>query len=148
MPLRGRSPGQLHFVSEPEVAAREMARVVLPGGSVAACEWDFDDGMGMLRAYWDAALGFDREAPDEARLLRFGRPGEIAELFASAQLAHIEESTLSVVTQLVDDQLLGSLLRGAAPPPRRRASGLHTGYWYVRLCQGATVAGHAELAPT
>lgn len=44
------------------------------------------------------------------------------------------------MTQLVDDQLLGRILRGEAPP-RRRAPVFTTGYWYVRLCQavlGAT----------
>ena len=43
--------------------------------------WDFDDGMEMLRHFWDAALTIDPDAPDEAGTLRFGRPGEIAELF-------------------------------------------------------------------
>jgi hypothetical protein len=42
------------------------------------------------------------------------------------------------VIQLIDDQLLGSVLRGS-PPPRRRADVFTTGYWYVRLC-------HAVLA--
>jgi len=106
----------VHFVSEPEAAAREMARVVRPGGSVAACVWDFDDGMEMLRAFWDAASSIDPEAPDEARVLRFGRPGEIAELFASAQLEHIEESTLSVVSTYSSfDELWNGFLAGVGP---------------------------------
>ena len=38
------------------------------------------------------------------------------------------------MTQLVDDQLLGELLRGGDPPrPEERV--YTTGYWYVRLCQ-------------
>lgn len=36
--------------------------------------------------------------------------------------------------QLIDDQLLGAVLRGRTPP-RRRANVFTTGYWYVRLCQ-------------
>jgi SAM-dependent methyltransferase len=79
----------LHFVSEPERAASEMMRVVRPGGRVSACVWDFDDGMEMLRGFWDAALELAPEAPDEARTMRFGRPGEIAELFASAGLSDV-----------------------------------------------------------
>lgn len=106
----------LHFVSEPEAAAREMARVVRPGGSVAACVWDFDDGMEMLRAFWDAALSVDPEAPDEARVLRFGRPGEIAELFASVQLELIEESTLRVASTYSSfDELWEGFLAGVGP---------------------------------
>ena len=65
----------LHFVSDPRRAAMEMARVVRPGGTVAACVWDFANGMEMLRQFWDAALSIDPDAPDEARVLRFGRPG-------------------------------------------------------------------------
>lgn len=42
--------------------------------------------------------------------------------------------------QLVDDQLLGTVLRGGAPP-RRRAEVFTTGYWYVRLCQAFLSAG-------
>ncbi|MGD8827000.1 MAG: methyltransferase domain-containing protein [Myxococcales bacterium] len=68
----------LHFVSDPNRAASEMVRVVRPGGAVSACVWDFTDGMEMLRCFWDAALEIDSDAPDEARTLRFRRPGEIA----------------------------------------------------------------------
>jgi hypothetical protein len=45
------------------------------------------------------------------------------------------------VTQLVDDQLLGGILRGKAPP-KRRTPVFTTGYWYVRLCQA--VLGAAD----
>lgn len=106
----------LHFVTEPDRAAREMARVVRPGGSVSACVWDFDDGMEMLRALWDAALSIDPDAPDEARTLRFGRPGEIAELFASAGIEDIEESTLSVTSTYSSfDELWNGFLGGVGP---------------------------------
>lgn len=36
--------------------------------------------------------------------------------------------------QIIDDQLLGAVLRGRTPP-RRGADVFTTGYWYVRLCQ-------------
>ena len=42
--------------------------------------------------------------------------------------------------QLIDDQLLGTVLRGDRPP-RRRAQVFTTGYWYVRLCQAVLGAG-------
>ncbi len=44
------------------------------------------------------------------------------------------------MTQLVDDQLLGSILRGD-PSPTGDASVFTTGYWYVRLCQAVLRAG-------
>lgn len=106
----------LHFVSDPEQAAREMARVVHPGGTVSACVWDFADGMEMLRAFWDAAVDIDPDAPDEARTLRFGRPGEIAEAFAAAGLVDIEESTLQVASTYRDfDELWAGFLAGVGP---------------------------------
>lgn len=43
---------------------------------------------------------------------------------------------------LVDDQLLGSVLRGD-PPPRHGASIYTTGYFYVRLCQAVLGSGGA-----
>ena len=40
------------------------------------------------------------------------------------------------MTQIVDDQLLGELLRGGHLP-RADEAVYTTGYWYVRLCQAA-----------
>ena len=106
----------LHFVSEPDQAANEMSRVVRPGGVVSACVWDFSDGMEMLRGFWDAALAIDPGAPDEARTLRFGRPGEIADLFASAGMTDIVESTLAVSSTYASfDELWRSFLAGVGP---------------------------------
>lgn len=106
----------LHFVSDPQQAAREMARVVRPGGTVSACVWDFDDGMELLRGFWDAALSIDPGAPDEARTLRFGRPHEIADLFASVGIDGIVESTLNVSSTYASfDELWNGFLAGVGP---------------------------------
>jgi SAM-dependent methyltransferase len=106
----------LHFVSDPRRAAAEMARVVRPGGVVAACVWDFANGMEMLRHFWDAALSIDPDAPDEAKVLRFGRPGEIAALFRSVALEDVVESTLGVgSTYSSFDELWNGFLAGVGP---------------------------------
>lgn len=106
----------LHFVSDAHRAAQEMARVVRPGGTVAACVWDFANGMEMLRAYWDAAVTVDPDAPDEARTLRFGRAGEIATLFDEAGLIRVEESTVQVSsTYDTFDELWHGFLAGVGP---------------------------------
>lgn len=106
----------LHFVSDPEAAARELRRVTRPGGTVAACVWDFADGMEMLRAFWDAALEVDPAAPDEARTLRFGGEGEIAALFEGVGLTAIAESTLRVSTTYADfEELWTGFLAGIGP---------------------------------
>jgi SAM-dependent methyltransferase len=106
----------LHFVSDPNVVAAELRRVVHPGGTVAACVWDFDGGMEMLRRFWDAALSIDGAAPDEARTMRFGRTGEIAELLDIAGLTGIAESTLEVHSTYRDfDELWSGFLAGIGP---------------------------------
>lgn len=111
----------LHFVANPSRAASEMMRVVQPGGTVAACVWDFADGMEMLRAYWDAATEIDPTAPDEARTLRFGRPGEIADLFGAVGMVDVTETTLEVSSAYTDfDELWHGLLGGVGP------AGAHT----------------------
>ena len=106
----------LHFVSDPAAAAAEMRRVVRSGGLVAACVWDFEVEMEMLRAFWDAALAVDTDAPDEARTLKFGAPGEIAELFGQVGLTDVAESRLAVTSTYADfDELWAGFLAGIGP---------------------------------
>lgn len=106
----------LHFVTDPALAAGELRRVVRPGGTIGACVWDFDRGMRMLRAFWDAALDIDPDAPDEARTLRFGRAGEIAEIFADADLDGINETTLRAQTTYESfDELWAGFCAGIGP---------------------------------
>ena len=106
----------LHFVSVPIDAATEMRRVVRPGGLVAACVWDFDEGMQMLRYFWDAVLAVDPGAPDEAQTMRFGRAGEVADLFQAAGLVDIEETTITVKATYANfDELWSGFLAGIGP---------------------------------
>lgn len=106
----------LHFVSDPEAAAAELRRVVRPGGVVAACMWDFAGEMEMLRTFWDTAQALDPDAPDEARVLRFGRPGEIVELFEAAGLVDVVESKLGVSASYTGfDDLWAGFMEGIGP---------------------------------
>jgi hypothetical protein len=45
-----------------------------------------------------------------------------------------------VTVALIDDQLLGAVLRGRTPRALRRFDFATTGYWYVRLCQAILAA--------
>ena len=106
----------LHFVSDPEATAGEMRRVARPGGVVAACVWDFDDGMTMLRLFWEAARAVDPSAPTEGETRRFGRDGEIGELFAGAGLRDVAGGVLAVEADYADfDDFWAPFLAGAGP---------------------------------
>jgi SAM-dependent methyltransferase len=84
----------VNHMADPEVGAGEMRRVVRPGGTVSSCVWDYAEGMEMLRAFFDAALEIDPDAPDEGRLMRFCREGELGELWASGGLTDVETGAL------------------------------------------------------
>lgn len=106
----------MHFVADPARAASELRRVVRPGGVAAACVWDFAEGMEMLRHFWDAALTVDPDAPDEARTLRFGRAGEIADLLRSAGFVDVAETTITVTSTYQSfDELWSGFLAGIGP---------------------------------
>ncbi len=120
----------LHFVEDPPRGAKEFRRVLRPGGVVALCVWDFEDGMQMLRHFWDAALAVDPAAPDEARTLRFGRRGEISRLLDDEGFDDVDETPVTVTSTYDDfDQLWAGFLAGIGPagawcvgrPDRERA---------------------------
>jgi SAM-dependent methyltransferase len=121
----------LHFVTDSARSAAEFRRVLRPAGLAAACVWDFAAGMEMLRSFWDAALRLDPDAPDEARVLRFGREGEIADLLVAAGFRDVRETTLDVASTYADfDELWSGFVAGIGPagsycvalPDHRRAA--------------------------
>jgi hypothetical protein len=72
-----------------------MARTTAPGGVVAACVWDHAGGKGPLSAFWSAARSLNPSAPDESDLPGVAE-GHLAELFATAGLADVTSSSLTV----------------------------------------------------
>src|SRR5436305_9547341 len=85
----------VHFMAEPVVGLREMARVTRKDGVVAACVWDHAGGQGPLGVFWEAALELDRDVEDESQLAG-AREGHLAQLFRDAGLHRVEEGVLSV----------------------------------------------------
>src|SRR5439155_7190487 len=71
----------VNFMSDADAGVTEMRRVVRPGGTAAACTWDYSSGMTMLRTFWDAALALDSAAPDEAGTMHFNDPSKLRELW-------------------------------------------------------------------
>ena len=85
----------VHFMTDPVLGLREMARVTRPGGLVAACVWDHAGAGGPLAAFWRAVHDMDPHARDEAELAG-AREGHLAELCQAAGLTHIEPAALTV----------------------------------------------------
>jgi len=86
----------VNFMADPEAGIGEMRRVARPGGTLCSCVWDYSGEMRMLRAFWDAALELDPDAPDEDTTMRFCREGELAELWESCGLSDVRSGALLV----------------------------------------------------
>ncbi len=88
----------VHFMRDPVGGLREMGRVTKPGGIVAACVWDFDEGGSPLSPFWEAARDLDAHAPGEATLPGTRR-GHLAELLREAGMTDIDDAVLSVTVE-------------------------------------------------
>jgi SAM-dependent methyltransferase len=85
----------VHFMTDPVAGLREMARVTVPGGVVAACVWDHAGGRSPVALVWRAARELDPSAPDESGLAGVGE-GQLAALFAAAGLRRAQATSLTV----------------------------------------------------
>lgn len=90
----------LQDIADPDRAVREMARVTRRGGRVAACQWDFADGLPMLSLFWDAA---EAVAPTEAARRRAGAPpskptglDDLAKRWTSVGLCDVKTASLEL----------------------------------------------------
>lgn len=110
----------LNFVPDPSRAVAEMARVVRPGGIVAAYLWDYAGKMELMRCFWDAAVALDPGAVDldEGRRFPLCAPAPLAALFAQSGLARIEVRSLDVPTRFREfDDYWTPFLGGQGPAP-------------------------------
>jgi SAM-dependent methyltransferase len=85
----------VHFMTDPIVGLREMARVTCPGGVVVACVWDHAGRRGPLSLFWTAVRQLDPVAEDESDLAG-ARAGHLAELFEAAGLRNVIDTELAV----------------------------------------------------
>ena len=85
----------VHFLRDAVAGIAEMARVVLPGGIVAACVWDFGGHADPLSTFWASAHELDPDVVDESGLAG-AREGHLVELFEAAGLADVQPAELVV----------------------------------------------------
>jgi len=85
----------VNFLADPDAGVREMGRVTRPGGTVAACVWDYAGQMTLLRAFWDAAVALDPAAAtlDEGSM-PFCQPDRLRALWQSTGLDDVTSHEL------------------------------------------------------
>ena len=115
----------LNFLPDPGKAVADMARVVRPGGIVAAYVWDYAGKMELMRCFWDAAAALDPAAQelDEGRRFPVCRPEPLAQLFVNARLHDVETRAIDIPTVFRDfDDYWSPFLGGQGPAPGYAAS--------------------------
>jgi len=109
----------INFLDDAQAGVRELARVTRPGGTVAACVWDYAGEMTLLRAFWDAAREVDparAAAADEGVAMRWCGDGELAELWRGAGLRDVRFEPLVARASYRDfEDLWSPLPTGVAP---------------------------------
>jgi SAM-dependent methyltransferase len=110
----------LNFVPGPAAAVAEFARVVAPGGVVAAYVWDYADGMAMMRHFWDAATSLDPAAAalDEGRRHSICSTGALSDLWSGAGLSDVTTRPIDTTAVFTDfDDYWSPFLGGTGPAP-------------------------------
>ena len=107
----------LNFVPDHRKAIAEMRRVTRARGVVSACVWDYNEGMQMLRVFWDEAVALDPGvAPKDERHMKLSQAGQLGELWREAGLARVEEAPLAIRQAYASfDDYWGPFLMGAGP---------------------------------
>lgn len=107
----------LNFIPDHEKALAEMRRVTRPQGAVSACVWDYNDGMQMLRVFWDEVVALDPAmAAKDERHMKLCLEGQLGALWTKAGLSKVEERAITVDTVFASfDDYWGPFLAGVGP---------------------------------
>jgi SAM-dependent methyltransferase len=109
----------VNFLPDPARGVAEMVRVARPGGTVAACVWDYADGMTLLRVFWDAAIALDPDgaAPlDEGVRMPHCSEAGLRALWEGAGIADVRAGALGVRAGYASfEDLWAPIARGVGP---------------------------------
>jgi hypothetical protein len=97
-----------------------MREVASEDGLVAACVWDYADGMGFLRRFWDAALALDAAAQnyDEGARFPICSPEALESVFRQAGFRRVTLDSLQIPTRFRDfDDFWRPFVGGPGPAP-------------------------------
>ncbi|MFD7705505.1 class I SAM-dependent methyltransferase [Streptomyces caelestis] len=137
----------LNFLPSPAAAVVRMARATRPGGLVGAYVWDYAEGMGFLRRFWDAAVEADPAAAalDEGRRFPVCRPQALRAVWAGAGLVEVSVVPIEVPTVFTDfSDLWDPFLAGQGPAPGYLAALGPAGRGRVREALSAKVPREAD----
>jgi SAM-dependent methyltransferase len=108
----------LNFVPEPERAALAMRARLRAGGTVAACVWDYAEGMEFLRHFWEEVVTSDPEARDEGGRFPLCHPEALTTLFRAAGFRRVEAGAVEIATDFANfDDYWKPFLGGTGPAP-------------------------------
>jgi len=115
----------LNFVPDPREALAALRQRLRPGGTVAACVWDYAAGMEFLRVFWDEAAAVNARAAalDEGSRFPLCAPAALRTLFEAAGLTQVHTGAVEIETPFADfDDYWEPFLSGTGPAPAFVAS--------------------------
>jgi SAM-dependent methyltransferase len=110
----------LNFLPNPVDALGKFAACVRRRGTIAAYVWDYDEGMQLMRVFWDAAVALNptAQALDEGTRFPLCRPDPLRRLFESAGLQDVDITSIDVPTVFRNfDDYWQPFLGGQGPAP-------------------------------
>jgi SAM-dependent methyltransferase len=110
----------LNFVPDGGAALREMSRVTVAGGTIAAYVWDYAGKMELMRHFWDAVVELDPGAAKLDEGIRFPlcRPEALNGLFTNAGLRDVAVTAIDIPTPFASfEEYWRPFLGGQGPAP-------------------------------
>ena len=111
----------LNFVPDKIAALRELKRVVRPGGAISFYVWDYPGGgMGLMNAFWKAAIALDEKAVElgEGRRFPFCNPEGLTALCNEAGWPAVTVAPIEIETRFASfEDYWQPFTLGAGPAP-------------------------------